>query len=83
MFPPPVDKGLPAFMFVRDNKDCCYGRNVKIYDKIGIRMRSGETTHYIEGHPFDVEGRMVIKTRIQDGELFLLYVIEDAVVMDK
>ncbi len=83
MFPPPVEKGLPAFMFVRDNKDCCFGRKVLIYDKIGIRMRSGETTDYIEGHPFDVEGRMVIKTRLQDGELFLLYVIEDAVVMDK
>ncbi len=83
MFPPPVEKGLPAFMFVRDNKDCCFGRKVLIYDKIGIRLRPGETTHYIVGHPFDVEGRMVIKTRIQDGELFLLYVIEDAVVIDK
>ena len=83
MFPPPVESGLPAFMFVRDNKDCCFGRKVLIYDKIGIRLRSGETTDYIEGHPFDVEGQMVIKTRIQDGELFLLYVIEDAVVFDK
>ncbi len=82
MFPPPIAKELPAFMFVRDNEICCFGRKPLIYDKFGVRMRSGVTTDYISGRPFDVEGRMVVKSRIQGGELFWLYLIEDAVVID-
>lgn len=83
MFPPRSETGLRGFLFVRDNQICCFGRTAKIYDKFGVRMRTGETTDYILGHPFDVVGRMVVKTSIQDGELFLLYLIEDAVVIDK
>ena len=83
MFPPQIERGLRGFLFVRDNQICCFGRTALIYDKIGVRMRTGETTDYILGHPFDVEGRMVIKTRLLDGEWYLLYLIEDAVVIDK
>ncbi len=83
MFPPRSQTGLGGFLFVRDNQICCFGRTAKIYDKFGVRMRTGETTDYILGHPFDVVGRMAIKTILQDGELFLLYQIEDAVVIDK
>lgn len=83
MFPPEIERGLRGFLFVRDNQICCFGRQALIYDKIGVRMRTGETTDYILGHPFDVVGRMVIKTRLLDGEWYLLYLIEDAVVIDK
>ena len=83
MFPPSQEKELDRFMFVRDNQICCFGRQAKIYDKFGVRMREGETTNYIFGHPFDVIGRMVVKTRIFNGELAWLYTIEDAVVVDK
>jgi hypothetical protein len=83
MFPPEVERGLRGFLFVRDNQICCFGRTAKIYDKIGVRMRTGETTDYILGHPFDVVGRMVIQTRLLDGEWYLLYRIEDAVVIDQ
>ena len=83
MYPPTSESGLRGFLFVRDDKDCCFGRNVLMYDKIGVRMRTGETTHYIQGHPFDVAGRMVVKSVILDGKLVLLYGIEDAVVINK
>lgn len=82
MFPPPIEKELPAFMFVRDNNICCFGRKALIYDKFGVRMRSGETTDYIQGRPFDVVGRMRVSSRIDDGELVWLYMIDDAVVLD-
>ncbi len=83
MFPPPIERELPAFMFVRDNNICCFGRKPMVYDKFGVRMRAGVTTDYIQGRPFDVVGRMIVKSRIQDGELFWLYMIEDAVVIDQ
>jgi len=41
------------------------------------------TTHYIQGRPFDVVGQMAVKSRVIDGELFWLYLINDAVVIDK
>lgn len=83
MFPPPIQTELPAFLFVRDNEICCFGRKPLVYDKFPVRMRSGVTTDYISGRPFDVVGRMVVKSRIEDGELFWLYLIEDAVVISK
>lgn len=83
MFPPPIERELPAFMFVRDNNICCFGRKALVYDKFGVRMRSGETTDYIQGRPFDVVGRMLVRPRVEDGELIWLYMIEDAVVVDQ
>ncbi len=57
MFPPPIETDLPAFMFVRDNQICCFGRKPKVYDKLGVKMKEGATTHYIQGHPFDGSAR--------------------------
>ncbi len=83
MFPPPDEAELPAFMLVRDNEIMRFGRRLPVGEKIGVRMRQGVTADYIINHPFDVVGKFTIKSRVQDGELFLLYVIEDAVVMDQ
>lgn len=82
MYPPNRETELPAFMMVRDSKDCCFGRNVLIYDKIGVRMRDGVTTDYIQLRPFDVVGVMTVKARISDGKLMFLYMIEDAIVVE-
>lgn len=83
MVPPPRENELPAFIFVRDSKDCCFGPNVKIYDQIGVKMKPGTTADHIQGRPFDVAGRFVIKPIVRDGKLKLLYLIEDASVLDK
>jgi len=83
MFPPNQETDLPAFLFVRDNQICCFGRKPMVYDKFGVRLREGMTTHYIQGRPFDVVGQMAVKSRVIDGELFWLYLINDAVVIDK
>lgn len=83
MFPPDFESGLKGFLFVRDNEICCFGRKPLVYDKFPVKMRPGVTTHYISGRPFDVVGRMVVKSRIEAGELFWLYLIEDAVVISK
>jgi len=83
MFPPPIETDLPAFMFVRDNQICCFGRKPKVYDKLGVKMKEGATTHYIQGHPFDVIGTLKYKPRIVNGELDFLYMIVDAEVVDQ
>jgi len=81
MFPPLMTEGLPAFLFVRDNQICCFGREAKVYDKVRVTMKEGTTTDYIFGRPFDVIGKFHIETEERDGELYFLYSIDDAVVM--
>jgi hypothetical protein len=80
MFPPLMTEGLPAFLFVRDNQICCFGREAKVYDKVRVTMKEGTTTDYIFGRPFDVIGTFHIESEERDGELYFLYSIDDAVV---
>jgi len=80
MFPPPQTEDLPQFLFVRDNQICCFGRKAKVYDKVAVQLKDGVTTNYIQGRPFDVEGRFRIQPEEIDGELFLLYYLEEAVL---
>ncbi len=81
MFPPLMTEGLPAFLFVRDNQICCFGREAKVYDKVRVTLKDGVTTDYIFGRPFDVVGKFRIESEERDGELYFLYSIDDAVVM--
>ncbi len=81
MFPPLMTEGLPAFLFVRDNQICCFGREAKVYDKVRVTLKEGTTTDYIFGRPFDVIGTFRIESEERDGDLYFLYSIDDAVVM--
>jgi len=81
MYPTFEATGLTAFTMARDNGICCFVRQPKIYDIIGISLAEGETTDYIEGKPFDVEGVFQIVPEADDTELYQLYRIEDAKVL--
>ena len=81
MYPTFEATGLKAFTMARDNGICCFVRQPLIYDIIGVRLADGETTDYIEGKPFDVEGVFHIVPEADDGELYQLYRIEDAQVL--
>lgn len=84
MYPAFLEEGLTEFVLARDNEICCFGRNPKIYDLIEVQMRPGKTTNYIQGRPFDVVGRFHIDAiPSEDGQLYALYVIDDAIVLDK
>jgi len=83
MYPPARDDGIQSFMFVRDSGLCCFGSNPLIYDKIAVRMKEGKTTHHVQGRAFDVVGTLKIEAEMLDDELFWLYRIEDAAVIDK
>jgi hypothetical protein len=82
MYPPPEQEGLGGFLFVRDNQICCFGREPKVYDKVGVLLKENVTTDYIQGRPFDVVGKLSIQPEEEDGKLLFLYFIEDAVVVD-
>ncbi|MEO1996775.1 MAG: hypothetical protein ABGZ17_16035 [Planctomycetaceae bacterium] len=83
MYPTFKETGLQAFILARDNQICCFGRDPKIYDLVRIALRKGVTSDYIQGRPFDVEGTFRIQPESDDGELYRLYTIDDAVVIDR
>lgn len=83
MYPPFQQTGNEFFQLARDNQICCFGKNPKIYDLFPVVMRDGVTADYILNRPFDVVGVFHIKAETIDGELERIYLIDDAVVIDK
>ncbi|MBD3673735.1 MAG: hypothetical protein HUJ26_09450 [Planctomycetaceae bacterium] len=83
MYPPFRETGIDFFVLARDNQICCFGRNPKVYDLINVEMRDGVTTNYILNRPFDVVGTFHIRPETDGDEIFGLYEITDAVVIDK
>ena len=81
MFPTFAATGLTAFTMARDNGICCFVRQPKIYDIIGVKLGEGITTDYIEGRPFDVEGVFRIEPEADEHDLARLYRIENARVV--
>lgn len=75
---------ISRFTFVRDTSLCCFGSNPKIYDMIAVTLKPGTTTDHIELRPFDVVGKFRIELeQIDDGTIFQLYLIDDAVIIQK
>jgi len=83
MFPTFQETDLPGFVLARDNQICCFGRNPKIYDLVDVTLAPGVTTDYIQGRPFDVVGQFHIRPEADGGELWQLYQMTDAIVIDK
>lgn len=82
MYPPFQETGLTGFALARDNQICCFGRDPKIYDVFAVRLKENVTTDYIQNRPFDVVGVFHIDPIEEDGSLFQLYRIDDAIVID-
>lgn len=83
MYPPFQQTGNEYFLLARDNQICCFGKNPKIYDLFPVVLKEGVTTDYILNRPFDVVGVFHIKAETLDGEMERLYMIDDAIVIDK
>jgi len=83
MYPAYKATGLTSFGLARDNGICCFVREAKIYDLFPVQMAEGQTTDYIQNRPFDVVGTFHIDPLVEDNELFRLYRIDNARVIDK
>ena len=69
---------LPTDDLLESNNACGFKC---VDDVIRISLADGETTDYIEGKPFDVEGVFRIAPEADDTELYQLYRIADAKVL--
>lgn len=83
MYPPNMETDLKGFILVSEHYYWNWGRSISLDKKIGVRMKVGTTTDYIEGRPFDVVGRLKAFPRFHAGNLEFLYMIEDADVIER
>ena len=84
MYPTYETEGIERFVLARDNQMCCFGRDPKVYDLIQIDMKPGKTTSYIPAtRAFDVVGTLKLQMLSQDGKPYGLYIIDQAIVIDR
>lgn len=57
---PTSSSKLKRFIFVRDNKECCFGPGAMLYDCMIVKMKKGLTTNYTT-RPIAIEGEFKIK----------------------
>jgi hypothetical protein len=70
--------GLTKFIFVRDNKECCFGPGAAIYDCVLVRLEKGLTTDYTV-RPVTIQGTFSLKEyKGPDGNVWSIYRMNDA-----
>jgi len=73
-------RGLKNFVFVRDNKECCFGPNAAIYDCMLVKLKKQTTTDYTV-RPVTVEGTFYLKPyQGPDGNTWAIYRMRNATV---
>lgn len=65
--------GLTKFVFVRDNKECCFGPGAAIFDCVLVELEKGRKTDYTV-RPVTVEGSFFLKEfKGPDGKIWAIY----------
>jgi hypothetical protein len=72
--------GLTKFIFVRDNKECCFGPGAAIYDCVLVKLAKGLETDFTV-RPVTVEGKFSLKEyKGPDGKVWSIYRMIDTKV---
>ncbi|MFK7769382.1 MAG: hypothetical protein AB8B55_19320 [Mariniblastus sp.] len=73
-------EGLTKFVFVRDNKVCCFGPKAAIFDNVLVKLIEGGKTDYTV-RPITIKGDMIFKEyKGPDGKIWSIYRMKNAVV---
>jgi len=73
--------GLKSFIFVRDNKECCFGPQAAIYDCVLVKLKKGTTTSW-SVRPVRVSGTFYLKEYELDGLILAIFRMKDAKVVN-
>jgi hypothetical protein len=72
--------GITQFVFVRDNKECCFGPGAALYDCVLVRLAKGKKTVYTV-RPITIEGKFQLKEEPgPDGKIWSIYRMKNAIV---
>ncbi len=66
-------KGLSKFIFVRDDKECCFGPGAALFDCVLVTLASGKKSDFTV-YPITVEGEFYLKEfKGPDGKIWAVY----------
>ena len=66
-------KGLKKFVFVRDDKECCFGPGAAIFDCVLVQMEKEHPTDFTV-RPVTIEGKFYLKEyKGPDGNIWAIY----------
>lgn len=73
-------RDLKNFIFVRDDKECCFGPGAALFDCVVVKLAKGKETDYTV-RPVAVSGKFVLKEyKGPDGNVWAIYRMKDAEV---
>ena len=73
-------RGMRKFIFVRDDKECCFGPTAALYDCVLVTMAKGEVGKY-SLRPVTVEGEFFLKEfNGPDGRVWAIYRMKNGVI---
>ncbi len=73
-------RDLKNFIFVRDDKECCFGPGAALFDCVVVKLAKGKETDYTV-RPVAVSGKFILKEyQGPDGNVWAIYRMKDAVV---
>jgi hypothetical protein len=71
---------IEKFVFVRDDKECCFGPGAAIYDNALVSLKKGTQTDYTV-RPVVVSGKLYLKEyATPDGMILSIYRIKNGKV---
>ena len=72
--------GITKFIFVRDNKECCFGPGAALFDCVLVRLAEDETTQYTV-RPITIRGEFLISEYSdRRGQIWAVYRMKNAFV---
>ncbi len=73
-------KDLTKFIFVRDDKECCFGPGAALYDCVLVTLKEGNKSDYTV-RPITIEGEFFLKEYTgPDGRVWAVYRMKDGEV---
>jgi hypothetical protein len=75
-----TQQGITKFIFVRDNKECCFGPGAALYDCVLVKLAEGVETDFTT-RPIIVEGKFYLKEyKGPDGKVWSIYRMKEGKV---
>ena len=76
IYPTGQDKGLRAFLLLKDNGQCCFGGQPELTDRLGVKMMEGKEIDYYSGK-VSVAGTFRLNDRFTgQGKLEPIFILE-------
>jgi hypothetical protein len=68
-----VDNRVSAFLLMRDQSLCCFGRMPRVNDYIAVKMEGDSSAPAVEDEPILVSGKLQVGAVVEEGMILGIY----------